>query len=72
MYGPDGKKLRTFECNEGIPADAKKRDVGLNQTMASKDYVIFCNRGYMRIFDKKDGKYVGDIELALGDQTLRP
>ena len=72
MYGPDGKKLRTFECNEGIPADAKKRDVGLNQTMVSKDYVIFCNRGYMRIFDKKDGKYVGDIELELGDQTLRP
>ena len=63
MYGSDGKQLRTFACNENLPSGAQMRKAGERQVCVTKDYVVFYDSGYIRVFHKKDGKYVGDIEL---------
>ena len=72
MYGPDGKKIRTFDCNADLPSGAEKRKAGERQAIATKDYVIFFYSGYLRLFNKKDGKYVGDIELMLEKHKIDP
>lgn len=72
MYGPDGKKIRTFECNEGIPDSAEKRKISERQSIATKDYVVFYDRGFLRVFNKKDGKYVGDVELKINGKNIEP
>ena len=72
MYGPDGKKIRTFECNEGIPDSAQKRKISERQSIATKDYVVFYDRGFLRVFNKKDGKYVGDVELKINGKNIEP
>ena len=72
MHAPDGKLVRTFEVNTDIPADAQKRKVTERQSIATKDYVVFFANGFLRVFNKKDGKYVGDIELQLNGKSLSP
>ena len=72
MYGPDGKKIRTFDCNADLPSGAEKRKAGERQAIATKDYVVFFYSGYLRLFNKKDGKYVGDIELMLEKHKIDP
>lgn len=72
MHAPDGKLVRTFEVNTDIPADAQKRKVAERQSIATKDYVVFFANGFLRVFNKKDGKYVGDIELQLNGKSLSP
>lgn len=72
MYGPDGKKIRTFECNEGIPDSAEKRKISERQSIATKDYVVFYDSGFLRVFNKKDGKYVGDVELKINGKNIEP
>ena len=72
MYGPDGKKIRTFDCNADLPSGAEKRKAGERHAIATKDYVIFFYSGYLRLFNKKDGKYVGDIELMLEKHKIDP
>ena len=72
MYGPTGKKIRTFECNEGIPDSAEKRKISERQSIATKDYVVFYDRGFLRVFNKKDGKYVGDVELKINGKNIEP
>ena len=72
MHAPDGKLVRTFEVNTDIPADAQKRKVAERQSIATKDYVVFFGNGFLRVFNKKDGKYVGDIELQLNGKSLSP
>lgn len=72
MYGPDGRKLRTFECNANLPGDAPKRASAERQALATKDYVIFYGEGFLRVFNKKDGKYVGDVDLKIGERKLDP
>ena len=72
MYGSDGKKIRTFDCNADLPSGAEKRKAGERQAIATKDYVIFFYSGYLRLFNKKDGKYVGDIELMLEKHKIDP
>ena len=71
MYGPDGKKIRTFELNEGI-GNAEKRKVSERQSIATKDYVVFFASGFLRVFNKKEGTYVGDIELKLNGKNVSP
>ena len=72
MYGPDGKKIRTFDCNADLPSGAEKRKAGERHAIATKDYVVFFYSGYLRLFNKKDGKYVGDIELMLEKHKIDP
>ena len=72
MYGSDGKKIRTFDCNADLPSGAEKRKAGERHAIATKDYVIFFYSGYLRLFNKKDGKYVGDIELMLEKHKIDP
>ena len=72
MHAPDGKLVRTFEVNTDIPADAQKRKVAERQSIATKDYVVFFGNGFLRLFNKKDGKYVGDIDLQPSGKSLSP
>lgn len=72
MYGPNGRKLRTFECNANLPGAAEKRASAERQVVVTKDYVVFYASGCMRVFDKKNGKYVGDVELKLRGRNLEP
>ena len=72
MHAPDGKLVRTFEVNTDIPADAQKRRVAERQSIATKDYVVFFGNGFLRLFNKKDGKYVGDIDLQPSGKSLSP
>ena len=72
MYSPDGKLLRTFKINEGIPSDAEKLDGSERQAIATKDYVVFYTTGCLRVFNKKDGAYVGDVELKIDKHSLMP
>ncbi len=72
MYGPTGKKIRTFECNEGIPKEAQKIPIRERHAIATRDYIVFYARGVMRVFNKKDGKYVADINLSVDKKALSP
>mgnify|MGYP000866173287 CR=1 FL=1 len=65
MYGKDGKHVRTFECNKDLPSGTEVRMNDERRAIATKDYVVFYGKDYMRVFNKKDGAYVGDINLKL-------
>ena len=74
QYSPDGKELRRFELNENIPQGTKQYAAHARCAVATKDYIVFrtSDDPILRVFSKKDGAYVGDIEITDGERTLRP
>lgn len=65
----NGKDVPLYEYKgEGIP----KLQSFHTSLAVTKDYVVFYASGFMRVFNKKDGKYVGDIELKLDKHTIAP
>lgn len=70
LYGADGKELISLGINEGIPSGAKQLDH--SRAVMTKDYVVFGASGMMRVFARKDGAYVGDIEMTVGKKKLDP
>ena len=38
----------------------------------TKNYVVFGADGMMRVFARKDGAYVGDIDMTVGKKKLAP
>lgn len=72
MYGKDGKHVHTFECNKDLPSGTEVRMNDERRAIATKDYVVFYGKDYMRLFNKKDGAYVGDINLKLEKGSIYP
>ena len=70
MYGPDGKKIRTFTINDGLP-DKKKTDSNARQVIPTKDYIVFYNGNFLRVFNKKDGAFIDEVELSF-DGKIHP
>ena len=70
MYGPDGKKIRTFTINDGLP-DKKKTDSNARQVIPTKDYIVFYNGNFLRVFNKKDGAFIDEVELNF-DGKIHP
>lgn len=67
MYTPDGTEQRIFEVNKDIPDTASKLMSRSSQVVVTKDYVVFYFPGYIRVFRKSDGTYVGDIKPVRAD-----
>lgn len=70
MYGPDGKKIHTFTINDGLP-DKKKTDSNARQVIPTKDYIVFYNGKFLRVFNKKDGAFIDEVELSF-DGKIHP
>ncbi len=70
QYGQDGKLIRAFEVNANLPAEAAKLHGEERGAIATKDYVVFYGMGYLRVFEKADGKYVGTIELRMKEGSV--
>ena len=70
MYGPDGKKIHTFTINDGFP-DKKKTDSNARQVVPTKDYIVFYNGNFLRVFNKKDGAFIDEVELSF-DGKIHP
>ena len=67
MYGPDGKEVRSFAYSE----NGEKPRTGCS-VLPTKDYIVYYEAGMMRVFQKKDGTRVGDIEMRLDSKQLLP
>ena len=70
MYGPDGKKIHTFTINDGFP-DKKKTDSNARQVVPTKDYIVFYNGNFLRVFNKKDGAFIDEVERSF-DGKIHP
>ena len=71
MYAPDGTEQRVFEMNKDLPEGVKKLDAYPTVQLVTADYVIFERYDDLRIFSKKDGKYVGDITITVQGATAK-